>query len=143
MSGQSSCQINCSRTFGAIETPNGFGDLCIVVDGFAAIAPTGRHSDGKSHTLATELLGTSRCFVHTTDSGIGYHALHRRTVAVFKRGADKVCQISSHVHGLRFERFTHTALTAIDGWANADFWILTLQATQFWLAVLSCRSLIY
>ncbi len=75
-------QIDCTRTFGAIEAPDGLWMCGIHVHGFGSIAPATGNGDGCSDAFTLELLGAGCTFAHTADGGVADNALHRTAVAV-------------------------------------------------------------
>ena len=70
-------QIDGTRALRSVESPHSLRVVRVHIHRLRAVAPAGGHSDGTSHALALELLGTGRTLSHTADGAVGNDALHR------------------------------------------------------------------
>ena len=102
MPGKDGGEVHCPRTLGAIEAPDRFGPSLVHVHGFRTITPAGSHSDTQSDSFALKFLFTGSRFPHSTNSGIGNHALNRGTIGLSKLGGIERGQPIGHLHGLSF-----------------------------------------
>ncbi|MNI11364.1 hypothetical protein D3C73_645080 [compost metagenome] len=121
MSGQGCRQVYCSWSFGAIKTPNCFGQQGIHIHCFRTITPTGCDRKRYTDILPLKLIGTVCGFFYTTNTGIRNNADHRCSIWIFQFGVKQCHDSFSHIHCCLFQRFTYTAQATIDNRANTNF----------------------
>ena len=61
-------QIDRAGSFGAVEAPDGLGQMRVHVHGLGAVAPAGRHGQRDADAFAAELLGAGRGLGHAADA---------------------------------------------------------------------------
>ena len=120
MCGEHGSQIDSTRALRTVKSPHSLRVVRVHVHRLRAVAPAGGHSDGTSHTLALELLGTGRTLCHTADGAVGNDALHRRAVAILEMGLNEILHCIGQSHGFHFQTLSHTALTTVDGRTYAN-----------------------
>ena len=64
---QYGCQVNGSRTFGPIKSPDSFHRVRVHVHRFASVAPAGGDGNRHRHVLASELFGACGALGHPSD----------------------------------------------------------------------------
>ena len=134
MSRHAGCQINGSRTLGAIESPHCLYGQRVQIHGFAAVAPTGRYGQGSTHVLCLKKGFTFIGFCPAANGFRGDDALHLCAVRIPQTGLDQLLCCICHVHGLLFQIFTDTELSAVNDRTDTDFRIyhkLNLTSTGF------------
>ena len=119
--GQCRSQINGARTFRAVETPDGFGDERVHVDGFGAVAPAGGDRKDGAYIAVAEFVGAGRGFGDPADRGVGDDAFDGRAVRITEFFAVETRYALCHAHGHCFERFADSAAAAVDDRTDADF----------------------
>ncbi len=118
------CEVDCARTFRAVEAPHGFRPMGMHIHCFRAVTPAGCYRDCGSHPFAFELPGTGGSFGNASYSAVGNHTFNRCAVGISQVRANQFGNGLGQVHGLILKTFTHAPLASVNGRSDTYFGII-------------------
>ena len=84
MASQGSSQVNGTRAFGSVETPDCFWHVSVHINGFAAVAPAWSNRKAHSNTVLAEFLSTHCRFGNPADARVSNNTFNRFAIRIFK-----------------------------------------------------------
>ena len=114
-------KIYGAGTLCSVKAPHGLNGFRIQIHRFRAVAPAGCDGKGCNNPLSAERFRATRGFFSTADGAGSDDTANRCAVGIADVLLDEFFCCICHIHGLRFQTFSHAAPAAVDYGPNTNF----------------------
>ena len=120
MSRQYGSQIDGSRAFRPVKSPNGFGPVGVHVHRLGTVTPARGYRNGGTHAGTFELVGAGRAFRHSSDGAVCKDTFDGSAVFILQVFRYQIGYGLRQSHRLVFKTFAYAALPTVYGGAYTN-----------------------